>query len=752
MIDSLDEIDWSRLEHAYGNAGDTPGLVRQLRKDDWSEAVEELLGSILYQGGVYPATLAALPFLVEVALDDQAPGRLGALQLLYFYGQSVAAGAGQEDPSFQAEARAGLDRSARSLAPLAEDPDPDVRAGVYECACYWPDAGADQSVGRMLRARFAAETDLRARVALMEPMARHRVLGPADLTTLTETGQDDVLFAAVWCALAVDLEMPSVLEHLVRLWPSHAAHYPGLGASNSLALLVQRAGPRALPLLEVLAERLETETGAQMGVGVGDLAYAWCDVAQISRSATPSAVQALIDLAQREESPDVQAAQQIVAAFAAVLPAAEEQKSSITDVLAHLLDNVSTNEPKDVRAHLALQASIVSLLFVLEDPRWAAPAREAVATGEHLMVSTGLNGSTSLPVLLARVSASRPVAWARADLTEVARTALAARPTADGSWAEVLSQLPPSEAVVDVLLQALAATPQPSPEPVVLKALTQLAVVDSQVFTEAARARIRELPPAENEAGAWLLTLQTWLDPAASDPGETFDRVWQLAGRRFGADELLRAWSHFPSPALLRAAQEEFTGWARDSLPDRHLQLVAASVMLGTGDPARIRAAWPTVQAVIDRAGEPLAEAASIAGRMVHLVPELGPEWLDQLWDIADHGRQTWSEPDHVATAVALAHLLEENEMTAEEAVERALAVEAEAARSGRVVRVTPVVAGLLDRALVLRPDLHPRVAEALEPLICGDERIPSAADEIATDAYLVRILADVAFRVRTDG
>ncbi|GAB3264120.1 HEAT repeat domain-containing protein [Kineosporia babensis] len=733
MIDSLDEIDWSALDHAYGHAGDTPGLIRQLRKDDWSEAVEELLASILHQGGVYPATVAALPFLHEVATDQQAQGRIGALQLLCFYGQSVAAGL--EDPRIEAEARAGLAASARILLPLAEDPDPEVRIAVYECASYWNDPAALEK----LRERLAAESDRPARVALIEPLARHGLLRSADLETLLADDQDEVLFAALWCALALGVEMPGALDHLVRLWPTQAQAYPGLGASNSLALLVQRAGARALPLLEILAQRPGS------GLSVGDLAYAWCDVAQISRSATGSALDALIALAKREESAELASAQPIVAALASVLAAAEERRSPMADALAGLLERVSAKVPGGERpgvpappALLELQASVAWLLFALQDPRWAVPARAAVATGAHLMVSTGLNSSTSFPVQLARVCAFRPVAWARTEIIEVTRTALRARPAADGAWAEVLGQLPPGADVLEVLLENLS----PASEPVVPKILAQLAAAEPEAFPAEARDRIRALVPDQNEAGAWLLTVQHLIDPAP----ETFAQVWELAGATLDADELLRIWAAPGVPALERACQEQFTGRARNSFPERHRQLAAAAIVLEIGDPAAVRAAWPTVRAVLDRAGEPLTRAATIAEQMVRLDPALRPEWVAQLRDILSNGRESWSEPDHVATALAIGYLAELGELTAEEAVQRALAVEVEAVRTGRAVRVTPVVAGVLEFALRSRPDLQPVVAQALEPLVRGDERIPAPADEIATDTHLVRILQNVVF------
>lgn len=66
----LDSIGWAALTHAYGPATDTPDLLRGLASDDAetvAEAKYELAGSILHQGSVYTATVAAVPFLARLA-------------------------------------------------------------------------------------------------------------------------------------------------------------------------------------------------------------------------------------------------------------------------------------------------------------------------------------------------------------------------------------------------------------------------------------------------------------------------------------------------------------------------------------------------------------------------------------------------------------------------------------------------------------------------------------------------------------
>ena len=77
MLEGLDEIGWASLSHAYGGAGDVPALLRQAGSagDVAGEAISELYGSLFHQGTVYPATGAAVPFIVELA--QRAPTHRG---------------------------------------------------------------------------------------------------------------------------------------------------------------------------------------------------------------------------------------------------------------------------------------------------------------------------------------------------------------------------------------------------------------------------------------------------------------------------------------------------------------------------------------------------------------------------------------------------------------------------------------------------------------------------------------------------
>ena len=74
----LDEIRWDELTHAYGNASDVPGLLRQLAASDpatVSPALGALFGNIWHQGTVYQATAPAVPFLLELVADPAGRAR-----------------------------------------------------------------------------------------------------------------------------------------------------------------------------------------------------------------------------------------------------------------------------------------------------------------------------------------------------------------------------------------------------------------------------------------------------------------------------------------------------------------------------------------------------------------------------------------------------------------------------------------------------------------------------------------------------
>ncbi|MEW2353440.1 HEAT repeat domain-containing protein [Spirillospora sp. NPDC029432] len=85
-VEGLDDIDWAGLRHAYGSAEGIPAALRALRSpssDERREARDDhLWNCIWHQGTRYPASAAAVPFLVALAVDPATPDRKEIVVLL----------------------------------------------------------------------------------------------------------------------------------------------------------------------------------------------------------------------------------------------------------------------------------------------------------------------------------------------------------------------------------------------------------------------------------------------------------------------------------------------------------------------------------------------------------------------------------------------------------------------------------------------------------------------------------------------
>ncbi len=70
----LDDPRWNQLDHAYGPAGNVPGMLRALERGE-QELWDVLVPSLCHQGAVFTATYAAVPHIVRIGthetLDDQ---------------------------------------------------------------------------------------------------------------------------------------------------------------------------------------------------------------------------------------------------------------------------------------------------------------------------------------------------------------------------------------------------------------------------------------------------------------------------------------------------------------------------------------------------------------------------------------------------------------------------------------------------------------------------------------------------------
>lgn len=160
------EIDWGKLQHAYGSAEDVPGLLRAMASEDAEvreEAMEELVSSLCHQGSIYPASVHAVPELARLALEG--PGH--RTDLLWLLG-------GIADGDGRAELRAAAQRAVAVALPplshLAHDTDARVRDAVLLliAAC-----GQEYALPLLplLRARLAEEPDPEVRGKVVTALA-----------------------------------------------------------------------------------------------------------------------------------------------------------------------------------------------------------------------------------------------------------------------------------------------------------------------------------------------------------------------------------------------------------------------------------------------------------------------------------------------------------------------------------------------------------------------------------------------------
>lgn len=183
----LDEIDWSALSHAYGSAEDIPDLLRRLagagsaankageaygidETDDAGEAAndaDEIIGdlwsSICHQGSVYSASVAAAPFLAQIAAAGVAT--VAALHLL----GSIAQAADPREVGDAEPVRAAVAACFDLLAPLLESPDVDIRAAAIFVLAH---SGPAERVRPLLVALWNAGADPALRTVVLHALIR----------------------------------------------------------------------------------------------------------------------------------------------------------------------------------------------------------------------------------------------------------------------------------------------------------------------------------------------------------------------------------------------------------------------------------------------------------------------------------------------------------------------------------------------------------------------------------------------------
>ncbi|WP_406145970.1 PBS lyase [Streptomyces sp. NBC_01012] len=181
MFTGIDEVDWASMEHAYGPAGDVPGLLYGLASADPAEresALDGMYGAVHHQGDVYACTLACIPFLFELAVDPGIRDRGGIVELLTSIGgidldeddESELDEDEIEGVANYAMAAAAVSAGSAVFFELVADEDPGVRLAAPLALASLH--GRPGRVLALLRERLPVEADDEVRLALVEAAGR----------------------------------------------------------------------------------------------------------------------------------------------------------------------------------------------------------------------------------------------------------------------------------------------------------------------------------------------------------------------------------------------------------------------------------------------------------------------------------------------------------------------------------------------------------------------------------------------------
>ncbi|MGY1577899.1 hypothetical protein [Streptomyces sp. MN13] len=127
----MSRVPWHELKHAYGSARDVPGRLSRVAWGDARTGEEALsdLGLWLGELAVFDATVAAVPFLWDLAVTETVTSRPAVIELL----RAILEHSASQREIQRAAHLAVLDRAA-TVDVLTRDEDPAVRVAASELA------------------------------------------------------------------------------------------------------------------------------------------------------------------------------------------------------------------------------------------------------------------------------------------------------------------------------------------------------------------------------------------------------------------------------------------------------------------------------------------------------------------------------------------------------------------------------------------------------------------------------------------
>jgi hypothetical protein len=84
-VGRLDQVEWAKLDHAFGKATNVGALIKTIAFGDEEEArraCTDLDDELVHQASVYPSTYEAIPFLIEAVAETRAASVRGRMLAL----------------------------------------------------------------------------------------------------------------------------------------------------------------------------------------------------------------------------------------------------------------------------------------------------------------------------------------------------------------------------------------------------------------------------------------------------------------------------------------------------------------------------------------------------------------------------------------------------------------------------------------------------------------------------------------------
>ncbi|WP_433594418.1 hypothetical protein [Nocardia sp. CA-145437] len=710
------EIDWSALEHAYGDASDVPGWIEGLEDSATVEqSLHELWGAVLHQGTLYDSTAPAMTWIAAALGARRTADAESAAWLLLMFADTVndyeQIDNDAETAALVRSARAALTGIAALVRPLIDDDGPEAAAAaLLQSAALPADSGkpaVDSTVIDTLVVRAASRPAGQVEQACVAALT---TLG-ADATSALADRDPGLVMAGTLARVASRREEPSDLDALIAGWELAVEVAPNIafGVDNLPEWLSAVNPDAAAHILAKLPVPDESTIGGLVDVMLG------------SRGNAPAAVRRLLTIAALPESrPET-----MIAALRQCPPTPEVRDALVTLAEQVTSGGISTFGSSSFDTDARVDAGFA--LLRAGDGRWSRPLAQALLTNpaaRGLMVATSASARSALGYALVRVQA--PAATL---LTAAILQALRQTPPAD-----------PSRDGAGQLIALLGSWPGAATADAISAVRALLASAPKQAADTLAgwndTASIGHVREAARGGDATVLLALARL---TKDPND-FHRVLD-ADLRYTESEVLAHWDDRSDPRFLDWCRGLVGAEPATSIPERGNQLAALRV-LAEGDAREAALGWPILRGIIDAGTEPIEDAVRLAldwhaGQL--LPPEAVADSSALLADLVITDRKNYNGPLIKAGVTATMALLE-----------LGLPLPGTPARIAKIVAraVTDRWARDLGLRLTERLTSAPAavrgaVVKKLRPLVERDERFDSTDDiAVEDERALTRLLA----------